>query len=262
MSSPANKRPRLVLKDRVYRVLIAIGTLAFRLLDLRREVRGGEHLPAEGGAVLAISHFSYLDFALVEWAVWRDRRRYARFMATMASFEHPVGGPVMRAMGHIPVDRSKGASGYKFAREVLTRGELVGVFPEGRVSRSFQLLSFKNGAAQLAVQSGAPIIPVVVWGSHRVITRSRTTQLRKARHTPITISFGEPIRPLPDADPAVVTEQLREAMLALLAQAQETYPTKAEPGAWWEPSHRGGGAPTPEEAEAIDLTDYRRKVQA
>ena len=46
------------------------------------------------------------------------------------------------------------------------------------------------------------------------------------------------------------------------SHAQETYPTKAEPGAWWEPSHRGGGAPTPEEAEVIDLTDYRRKVQA
>ncbi len=262
MSSPANKRPRRVHKDRVYRLMVAIGTLLFRLLNLRRQVHGAEHLPTDGGAVLAISHFSYLDFALVEWAVWRHRRRYTRFMATLASFEHPIGGPIMRAMGHIPVDRSKGASGYKYASEILTRGELVGVFPESRVSRSFQLLTFKNGAARLAEQSGTPIIPVVVWGSHRVITRSRSTQLRKARHTPVTISFGAPIRPAPGADPTVVTEQLRVAMLALLAQAQDTYPTKAEPGAWWVPSHRGGGAPDPAEAEAIDLIDYRRKVQA
>jgi len=168
----------------------------------------------------------------------------------------------MRAMGHIPVDRSKGASAYRYATSALQRGELVGVFPETRVSRSFTLLPFKNGAARLAAQSGTPIVPCVVWGSHRVLTRSHKTTLRKARHTPVTIVFGAPLYPDRDADPALVTEQLRVAMLALLDQTQQTYPVQAEPGAWWEPAHRGGGAPSPEQADLLDSTQYRKKVRA
>lgn len=250
----------MVLKDRVYRLIVAIGGLFFRLLDLRRDIQGTEHIPAEGGVVLAMSHFSYLDFALAEWAIWRGRKRFTRFMATMSSFEHPIAGPLMRAMGHIPVDRSKGASAYKYALDALDRGEMVGVFPETRVSRSFTLLPFKAGAARMASQSGAPIVPCVIWGSHRVMTRSHKMALSKARHTPVTIIFGEPLWPGPDDDPASVTEQLRQRMERLLTQAQNTYPVLPEPGAWWEPAHRGGGAPSPEQAEIMDSTDYRKKA--
>ena len=56
----------MVLKNRVYRLIVAIGGLFFRLLDLRRDIRGTEHIPVEGGVVLAMSHFSYLDFALAD----------------------------------------------------------------------------------------------------------------------------------------------------------------------------------------------------
>lgn len=249
-----------MLKNRVYRLIVAIGGLLFRILDLRRDVRGAENVPTEGGVVLAMSHFSYLDFALAEWAIYRHRRRYARFMATVSSFEHPVAGPLMRAMGHIPVDRTKGSSAYKFAIEALQRGELVGVFPETRVSRSFTLLPFKAGAARMASQSGTPIVPCVIWGSHRVMTRSHKTHLLKARHTPVTILFGEPLFPAAGDDPAAVTEQLRHAMDHLLSTAQNTYPILPEPGAWWEPAHRGGGAPTAEQADIIDNNDYRKKA--
>ena len=260
MSRPGNRKPSVILKNRIYRLIVALGGLFFALLDLRRDVRGAENVPTEGGVVLAMSHFSYLDFALAEWAIWGHRRRFTRFMATMSSFEHPVAGPLMRAMGHIPVDREKGASAYKFAIEALERGEMVGVFPETRVSRSFTLLPFKAGAARMASQSATPIVPCVIWGSHRVMTRSHKTRLRTARHTPVTILFGEPLRPGPDADPATVTEQLRQAMDRLLTQAQNTYPVLPEPGAWWEPAHRGGGAPTPDQAEIMDSTDYRKKA--
>ena len=249
-----------MLKNRVYRLIVAIGGLLFRLLDLRRDIRGADNIPLEGGVVLAMSHFSYLDFALAEWAIFRHRRRFTRFMATVSSFEHPIAGPLMRAMGHIPVDRTKGASAYKFAIEALHRGEMVGVFPETRVSRSFTLLPFKAGAARMAAQSGTPIVPCVIWGSHRVMTRSHKTHLRKARHTPVTIVFGEPIRPRADDDPATTTEQLRHAMDHLLSTAQNPAPVLPEPGAWWEPAHRGGGAPTPEQAEIMDTTDYRKKA--
>ncbi|MGB8649186.1 MAG: lysophospholipid acyltransferase family protein [Mycobacteriales bacterium] len=243
-------------KDRVYRLIVAIGGGLFNLLALRRTVRGTEHVPRSGGVVLAISHFSYLDFALAEWAIWRDRRRYTRFMATMRSFEHKVSGPLMRSMGHIPVDRGAGASAYRYAIDALDRGEVVGVFPETRVSRSFTLLPFKTGAARMAAQSGAPIVPCVIWGSHRVLTRTHRTHLWRTRGTPVTILFGEPIEVARDDDPQSVTDKLRQVMADLLVQAQDDYPDQPGPGAWWVPAHRGGGAPSPEEAERLDAEHH------
>jgi len=216
-------------------------------------VRGVENVPRDGGIVLAISHFSYLDFVLAEWAIWRDRRRYTRFMATKASFDHPVVGRLMSAMGHIPVDRSAGASAYRFAVAALRRGEVVGVFPETRVSRSFTLLPFKNGAARMAGQAGCPIVPCVIWGSHRVLTRTRRTPLLRARHKPVTIIFGEPIPVGPDEDPARVTERLHRVMTAMMEEAMDS--DALEPGAWWVPAHRGGSAPTPD--HAIELDDRK-----
>lgn len=240
------------MRDRVYRWIVAVGTLVLRLLDVRRTVRGIENVPQTGPVVLAISHFSYLDFVLSEWAIWTHRRRYTRFMATKRSFEHPVAGPLMRSMGHIPVDRSKGASAYRHAFDALQRDQIVGVFPETRVSRSFTLLPFKAGAARMAAQSGAPLVPCVIWGSHRVSTRTHKTRLRDARHIPVTISFGPPLHVAPDDDPVAATERLRAAMEALLDRAQEDYPERPAPGAWWQPAHRGGGAPTAEAGIEMD----------
>ena len=117
-------------RDPVYRLIVAVGSGYFRLLGLRRTVIGTEHVPTNGGAVLAISHFSYLDFALAEWAIWRHRKRYTRFMATGASFRHRLAGPLMRAMGHIPVERDSPTAALAHAVTVLQRHELVGVFPE------------------------------------------------------------------------------------------------------------------------------------
>lgn len=236
-------------RDPAYRLIVALGGGFFRVLGLRRTVQGTEHVPATGGAVLAISHFSYLDFALVEWAVWRDRRRYTRFLATAASFRHPVAGPLMRSMGHIPVERVAGAGALDAAVEGLRRGEVVGVFPESRVSASFTLLPFKSGAARMAAAAGVPIVPCVVWGSHRVMTRTRRTSLWRARRTPVAIVIGEPVHVGPDEEPEVVTEALRARMTQLLEQAMDGYPDVPGPGAWWVPSHRGGGAPPAGEAD-------------
>ena len=251
MPRPGNVPPRQNVKDQIYRWIVAIGSFFLRLIDARRTVTGTEHLPADGGVVLAITHFSYLDFVLAEWAIWRGCKRYTLFLATRQSFKHPVAGPLMRAMGHIPVDREAGSSAYRYAIDALQRGEMVGVFPETRVTRSFELLPFKNGAARLAAQSGSPIVPCVIWGSHRVMTRTRQTKLLTSRHTPVTIRFGEPIHVAPEDDPTIVTENLQKMMDDMLRHAQETYPDK-EPGAWWEPARRGGTAPTPEQAAEID----------
>ncbi len=254
MSSPGNTRPRRIEKNRAYRVIIAIGSFFLRLIAVRRDVRGLSNLPAGGGVVLAITHFSYLDFVLAEWAVFSHQNRYVRFMATLASFRHPVAGPLMRSMGHIPVDRSAGASAYRFAIDALQRGEMVGVFPETRVSRSFTLLPFKNGVARMAARSGVPIVPCVIWGSHRIVTRTHRTSLRGSRRTPVTISFGAPLTVGPRDDPSLVTQALRVQMEAMLAAAQADYPVDGA-GAWWQPAHLGGTAPSEDLARELDAAD-------
>jgi 1-acyl-sn-glycerol-3-phosphate acyltransferase len=242
--------PKQELKNRVYVWIVRLGTFFLKRMDVRRQVVGAQNVPDVGGVVLAITHFSYLDFVLSEWAIFQHNKRYTRFMATKKSFEHPIAGPLMSSMGHIPVDRAAGAQAYQFAVEALQRGEIVGVFPETRVSRSFTLLPFKTGAARMAQESGQPIVPCVIWGSHRVMTRTHKRHLRKSRHTPVSITFGEPIHVDRTDDVQAVTDKLRQTMADMLESAMDAY--SLEPGAWWVPSHRGGSAPSADEAIALD----------
>lgn len=239
----------------VYRLIILFARLVMRALGMRRRLTGLENMPSSGGAVLAITHFSYLDFVLAGWVSHRKNRRLVRFLATAQSFRHPVAGPLMRSMRHVPVERDGGGGAYRAAVQRLQEGELVGVFPESRVTRSFELLPFKAGAARMAGQAGVPLVPIVIWGSHRVITRSHRFSLRHAFGKPITLVVGPPLHPTPDDDPVAITAKLQAQMNAMLHEAQEAYPVPAPPGAWWQPARLGGGAPTPDEALALDADD-------
>lgn len=229
----------------VYRPVIAAFLALFRLLRLRFVVTGEQHLPASGGAVLAISHFGYLEFALLGAPLWWRRRRLVRYLATSAAFDHPLSGPFMRGMHHIPVDRRAGAAAYRAALERLAAGELVGVFPEGRVHPSWTLGEFKNGAARLAAAAGVPLIPVVVWGGHRVLTKGRRPSWRAARKVTVAIDYGSPRRPGSDA--TAETAALRAVMSEQLAAVQRRYPDHPRSAAdrWWLPAHLGGSAPLP-----------------
>jgi 1-acyl-sn-glycerol-3-phosphate acyltransferase len=196
----------------VYRLAIRLGRLLFGALDLRREVRGVENLPSTGGAVLAVTHFGYLDFALVQDAVWGARRGFTRYLVTDAAFAHPVAGPLLRAMRQIPVHRAAGAGAYRTALRRLRGGELVGIFPESAVSTTTELLAFKKGAAGLAADTGLPLIPVLVWGGQQVMTKGLPMRWRRARHARIHVQFAPPLRPAPDSDRSEVTAQLRATL--------------------------------------------------
>jgi 1-acyl-sn-glycerol-3-phosphate acyltransferase len=228
---------------RFYRGIVSVGGGVFRALGVRRSVLGLEHVPREGPFVLAISHFSYLDFAFVGYPLLRERGRYARVLGTKASFDHPVSGPMMRAAGHIPVDRAAGSHAYDAAVEALRAGDVVALFPETRVSRSFTLLPFKSGAVRMAAAAGVPVVPCVVWGSHRLLTRGHWSLRRRV---PVTVVFGEPLHITPE-ESGGATAKLERVMTCLLTRAQDDYPDHPAPGAWWVPAHRGGGAPLPEE---------------
>lgn len=247
-----------------YRLAIRAFRLLFVLLGLRIEVRGEEHLPASGPAIVACNHIGFLDFALVGLAA--DRRdRLVRFMAKASTFDNPLSGPPMRAMRHIPVDRSCGAPAARQARDELRRGELVGIFPEATISRAWTLKPFMRGAATLAVRERVPLIPVAVWGGHRVLTVDGRWSLRRGKA--ITILIGEPIVVDPDAGGAAsdagvaaANARLRQGMQDLLDRAQLDYPDRPRDRAdrWWLPRHLGGSAPTPSQAAELDAAALLR----
>ncbi|HUQ58150.1 lysophospholipid acyltransferase family protein [Lentzea sp.] len=233
------------MSDRVYPPVIAAAKLMFKVLDLRITVEGAHHVPRTGGAVLASNHVSYLDFIFAGYGA-HPSKRLTRFMAKHEIFANKIAGPLMRGMHHIPVDRSAGQASYQQALSALRTGEVVGIFPEATISRSFTVKDIKSGANRLAHEAGVPIIPMALWGTQRLWTKGRPKDLTQ-RHVPITILIGEPFEASPgDSGDSV----LRERMRALLDTAQAGYPN--EQGAWWAPAHLGGTAPTPEEAAKLD----------
>jgi 1-acyl-sn-glycerol-3-phosphate acyltransferase len=233
------------MSDRVYPPVIAAAKLMFKVLDMRVTVEGAHHVPRTGGAVLASNHVSYLDFIFAGYGA-RPSGRLTRFMAKHEIFANKIAGPLMRGMHHIPVDRSAGQASYQQALSALRTGEVVGIFPEATISRSFTVKDIKSGANRLAHEAGVPLVPVALWGTQRLWTKGRPKDLTQ-RHVPITILIGEPFEPSPGDSGDDV---LRKRMQDLLDTAQANYPT--EPGAWWAPAHLGGTAPTPDEAAALD----------
>jgi 1-acyl-sn-glycerol-3-phosphate acyltransferase len=230
-------------------IRIALGL--FRLLGFRFTVSGAENIPLEGGAVLACNHVSYFDFMFVGLPALRRGRRLVRFMAKKAVFDNPVSGPLMRGMHHIPVDRAAGLGAYQAALDALRDGELVGVFPESTISRAFVPRTFKTGAARMAIEAGVPLIPVVVWGGHRVWTTGRKPILR--RGVPIVVEVAPPLD-LPDGITAAdATSALHDAISAMCEKVQRSYPAPtSDAEQWWQPAYLGGSAPTLEAAKPIE----------
>ena len=240
------------MAELVYPPVIAAARTMFRVLDNRIRVEGAEHIPARGGAVIACNHVSYLDFIFCGLGA-RPAKRLTRFMAKKEIFDNRIAGPLMRGMHHISVDRSAGLASYRTAVEALKAGEVVGVFPEATISRSFTVKEIKSGAVRMAAEAGVPVVPMALWGTQRLWTKGRPKDLTR-RHVPISILAGEPMHPTPADDAEVLTKDLRARMAALVERVQAEYPDQPSSDAerWWLPAHLGGTAPTPEEAAKLD----------
>jgi 1-acyl-sn-glycerol-3-phosphate acyltransferase len=239
------------MAEPVYTSIIGFARSVFFGLGLKFDIQGAKNVPAQGGGIVAINHTGYLDFALAGLA-FRPQKRVVRFMAKKEVFDHKISGPLMRGMKHIPVDREAGAGSYQAAVEAARQGEFVGVFPEATISQSFELKEFKSGAARMAMEAGVPLIPMIVWGSQRVMSKGRKLSLERGHH--ITLVVGEPFSPDPTSDPALVTKDLKARMQVLLDQAQATHKgvQRGADDTWWIPASQGGTAPTLEVAEAAD----------
>lgn len=244
----------------VYRPVVGFALTLFATMRWRVLTSGEEHIPLDGPAVIATNHVGYLDFAFVGAAA-RKRGRLVRFLAKQEVFEHRVSGPLMRGMKHIPVDRF-GVAGkaIDLSIEALRRGEIVGMFPEGTISRSFVPAGAKTGAARMAIESGAPLIPGAVWGSQRILTKGRPKNFQ--RGVTITVDLAPPVPYVPGDDPETVTKTLMSEIERLVEVAGAKYPDRPSGGddSWWLPAHLGGTAPSVE--ESLEMARRERDERA
>ncbi|WP_288802066.1 1-acyl-sn-glycerol-3-phosphate acyltransferase [Corynebacterium dentalis] len=253
-------------KEPIYgRTIIPLAKLWMRFGQrLQIFLKNPENVPREGGAILAVNHTGYWDFVYGPIPAHFNGGRLVRFMAKKEIWDSPVAGPLMSAMRHIPVDRADGAASVKEAVRRLRGGELVGIFPEATISRSFEIKELRQGAAVIAEEAEVPLIPMIIWGSQRIWTKShKPTWFPKDAKLVMVVGKSVPI----SDDSVETTERLRAAMQSLLEEAREEYVKRFGPmpeGEFWVPSVLGGSAPTLEEATIQDRQDHenRKKQRA
>ena len=169
----------------LYKTLKVVLGRPIRMLWLKR-VRGLEHVPTSGGAILASNHESYLDFIIVPVSGCR----LPCYMVGEVFFEKPVIGRAFRTMGFIPVDRRRvtNTEAVRAGLRRLRANNLLGVFPEGTRSPDGKLQKARDGVALLAHMSEVPVVPLAVIGTHEAWPKSR----QWPRPFSCEVRFGKP----------------------------------------------------------------------
>jgi 1-acyl-sn-glycerol-3-phosphate acyltransferase len=217
--------------------------------------QGLQNIPQRGGALLAQNHTSYLDWLPPLFAAReRGRRMYFMIKAEMAAVK--AVKYVIKHARLIPVDRRSGRDAFDVAVQRLREGELIGMHPEATISRSFEPREFKTGAARTALEAQAPIIPLIVWGAHRIWPKDHPKKVFR-NTVPITVAAGRPLPP--QGTPEQLNVSLRSAMNELLYRVQAEYPHPE--GEYWVPRRLGGSAPSQEDSRAIRLSELQERVQ-
>lgn len=201
--------------------LVVVGPLARPLFRIR--VTGVEHVPAVGPGILAANHVSALDGVALALVVARSRRRMTRFL-TAVEFFRPPHGWALRLYRQIPIRRNGGDEGaLDEAIRTVRGGAIAGVFPEGRVNPSPELglQRGRTGVARVALATGAPIVPIGIWGTQRRWPRSGLRWDRPWRPT-IALAFGPPV-PSTDGSPESLddTRRLTEQVMEAIASCAE-----------------------------------------
>ena len=244
-------------RDLTYRAAVAVGKVALRGLDLRVRSAGAEHLPTHGPVVLACNHVSFPDFVYVGQALLGTRRP-VRFLCRADIWDSPVGR-LMEAMRHVPVDREAPAAAYLRARSLLEDGEVVCVFPEAGISAAYAVRAMMPGAVALARETGAPLVPVTVWGGQRLWAQKRALDApfprpELLRGRTVDVRVGAPWDVPADADLVGTTRRLGETLQATLDELQRLPEHRPRPGEWapWHPEHLGGQALAREASYHLD----------
>jgi len=211
-------------------------------------VRGVEHLPDSGPAILVANHRSYFDPLAVGFAIAKHGRP-VRFLGKKEVFDAPLVGDLARAMGGIRVERGSGSDEpLKEAAAAVAAGELVAIMPQGTIPRGADffdpVLKGKWGAAKLAAETGAPVIPIGLWGTEKVWPRNAKIPnlLPHLSRPDVWITVGPPVPlGLDDAEADTVTimaaivdqlpDEAREAHEPTAEELAATMPSNVDPDA-------------------------------
>jgi putative phosphoserine phosphatase/1-acylglycerol-3-phosphate O-acyltransferase len=191
------------------------------MLFVRFDIAGVENIPPSGPAVLVTNHRSYFDPVAIGVTLAK-RGRAVRFLAKKELFDVPLAGPLLRAMGAIPVERGSGSDEpLRAATDCIKAGELVAILPQGTIPRGEEffdpVLKGRTGAARLAAATRAPVIPLGLWGTEQVWPRnSRLPNLTALRNPPtVRVRVGEPVD-IKRRSAAADTKRIMAAIAALL----------------------------------------------
>ncbi len=212
--------------NRAYRNVARI-VRTFLFATTRPDWHGAQHLPAEGGFIVAANHLTEVDPLTFAHFIW-DSGHVPRVLAKASLFSVPVLGPVLRATGQIPVHRDTAAAGdsLRSAVAAVQDGECVAVFPEGTLTRDPDLWPMvgRTGVARLALTTRAPVIPVAQWGMQDLLARYGRV-LKPFPRKKVTVVAGPPVdlsdlydRPQDTATLREATERIMTAVTVMLEQ--------------------------------------------
>ncbi len=185
------------------------------------EVTGLQNIPSDGPAIVAANHRSYFDITVMA-IVMAKAGRPIRFLGKAEIFDMPVVGEIASALGGIRVDRGSGSSGpLDAALRSLAAGEVVGLMPQGTIPRGRDFfdpdLKGRPGVVRLAAGSGAPVVPVGLWGTEQVWPRSaKAPRVSVTGRPTVTATVGEPVADLGGQDEAADTQRVMDAIVSLL----------------------------------------------
>jgi putative phosphoserine phosphatase / 1-acylglycerol-3-phosphate O-acyltransferase len=201
----------------------------------RFTITGTENIPKDSAAIICGNHRSYFDIAAISLAVAKTGRA-VRFLGKKEVFDAPVIGPLATALGGIRVERGTGSDEpLQAATESLVAGDLVAIMPQGTIPRGpaffDPVLKGRWGAARLAAETKAPVIPVGIWGTEKVWPRNaKLPNITNLTSPPqVIITVGAPVH-LSYTDPDADTRLIMDAISALLPPEGREYrePTEEE----------------------------------
>ena len=209
-------------------------------LIVKKDWRGGEKLPQSGPAIVVCNHLSYLDPLTFTHFLYNNGRA-PRYLGKESVFRVPIVGRVIRGAGQIPVSReSKDAvKGLEHAIAVLKAGHLLGVYPEGTLTRDENLwpMRAKTGVARLALMTGAPVYPCASWGPEKVLP-PYSKKIKLFPRTRVSIMMGEPVdlsRWQGRADDPVAIEEAADHIMDRITTLLETLRNEKAPGIRFDP---------------------------
>jgi 1-acyl-sn-glycerol-3-phosphate acyltransferase len=224
--------------------LLASLVLPIMNLAVRFRFHHPERMPQAGALVLAPNHYSEIDPIVIGVVAWKLGRA-PRFLAKASLFKNPVLAWLLRTSGQIPVERagSNGHAALRAAEELVEKGRMVVVYPEGSLTRDPDLwpMRGKTGAVRIALERDIPIVPIAHWGTQALMPRYGKKLSLFPRKT-IEVAVGEPLdlsafrgKPLDQANLLAATGQLMDAITALLAELRG----EPAPPVRWDPSAHG-----------------------